>query len=44
MEKKAKSIYEVPEAEVIVVRIESNFLESTTTDSFSLSNYDEEDA
>lgn len=36
-----KSIYEVPEAEVISVRFERHVLD--TTDSYTLVNYDEED-
>ena len=43
MEKKEKAIYEAPEAEVISVRIERNFLESSETDSFHIRSYHEED-
>ena len=44
MEKKEKAIYEAPEAEVISVRIERNFLESPEqTDSFHIRSYHEED-
>ena len=40
-----KSIYEVPEAEVIPVRNERSFLESNPSiHSVSLINYDEEEA